>query len=155
MTILLIGLDQFTKYYILDTYPFGTSIPVIEGFFNIVHVRNTGAAFGFMADGPLLFRQVFFLLIPVLFSGWILWMLVKTRKGPLLASVTYALILAGAVGNLLNRFILGHVVDFLMFYWKDESNHFPAFNVADICISIAAFLLLCDFFITHNKKQHS
>ena len=142
----LIILDQLTKGAIQSNLYWGQSIPVIDGFFSIAYVRNTGAAFGFMANGPLLFRQIFFLLLPVLFCGWIFYLLIKTLKGPLYLSTAYALILAGATGNLIDRFALGYVVDFLLFYWKDEANHFPAFNVADSCITIAAGLLIIDFF---------
>ncbi len=79
--------------------------------------------------------------------------MVKTLKGPFYMSLAYALILAGATGNLIDRFSLGYVVDFLMFYWKTEDNHFPAFNVADSCITIAGFLLVLDFFIQLKNKK--
>jgi signal peptidase II len=94
-----------------------------------------------------------FLALPVVFCGWVFYMLVKTLKGPFYMSLAYALILAGATGNLIDRFSLGYVVDFLMFYWKDESHHFPAFNVADSCITIAGFLLVLDFFIQLKHKK--
>jgi signal peptidase II len=149
----LIILDQLTKGAIQSNLYWGQSIPVVEGFFSIAYVRNTGAAFGFMANGPLLFRQIFFLLLPVIFCGWIFYLLIKTLKGPLYLSVAYALILAGATGNLIDRFALGYVVDFLLFYWKDEANHFPAFNVADSCITVAAGLLIFDFFQQLKLKK--
>ena len=141
----LIIADQLSKGAIQSSFYFGQSIPVIEGFFSLAYVKNSGAAFGFMADGPIWFRQTFFLLLPVLFCGYIFYLLIKTLKGPFYISLAYTLIIAGAIGNLIDRFSLGYVVDFLLFYWKDESNHFPAFNVADSCITIAAFLLNFDF----------
>ena len=79
--------------------------------------------------------------------------MVKTLKGPFYVSLAYALIIAGAIGNLIDRFSLGYVVDFLMFYWKKEENHFPAFNVADSCITVAGFLLVIDFLIQLKKKK--
>ena len=106
-----------------------------------------------MADGPLWFRQVFFLIIPVLFCGWIFYLLIKSLWGPFYLSLAYALIIAGAVGNLIDRFSMGYVVDFLLFYWKDESNHFPAFNVADSCITVAGFLLVIDFIVQLKNKS--
>jgi signal peptidase II len=151
----LIIVDQLTKGAIQTSLYYGQTIPVIKGFFSIAYVKNTGAAFGFGAGGPEWFRQVFFLLLPVVFCGWIFWLLVKTIKGPLYLSLAYALIIAGAVGNLIDRFSLGYVVDFLMFYWKDEANHFPAFNVADSCITVAAGLLIIDFFIHAKAKKAS
>lgn len=151
----LIIVDQLSKGAIQSTLFYGQSIPVIEGFFSIAYVKNSGAAFGFMADGPNWFRQIFFLLLPVLFCGWVFYMLIKTLKGPFYISLAYALIIAGAVGNLIDRFSMGYVVDFLLFYWKDEANHFPAFNVADSCITIAAFLLIIDFFAQLRSKKTS
>lgn len=151
----LIIIDQLTKGAIQQSFAYGETKPIIDGFFSLAHVHNTGAAFGFGADGGLIFRQIFFLALPVVFCGWIFYMLVKTLKGPYYMSLAYALILAGAIGNLIDRFTLGYVVDFLMFYWKDESRHFPAFNVADSCITIAGFLLVIDFFIQLKKKKES
>lgn len=141
----LIIIDQLTKGAIQSSLALGESFPVINGFFSIAHVHNKGAAFGFGADGHPLFRQIFFLILPVIFCFWIFWALIKSLKGPSYVSLAYALIIAGATGNLLDRFTLDYVVDFLMFYWKDERNHFPAFNVADSCITVAAFLLVIDF----------
>lgn len=151
----LIIVDQLTKGAIQSTFYFGETMPVIEGFFSLAYVKNTGAAFGFMADGPNWFRQIFFLLLPVLFSFWIFYLLLTTLKGPFYLSLAYALILAGACGNLIDRFVLGFVVDFLMFYWGDESKHFPAFNVADSCITIAAFLLCYDFLVQLKAKKEN
>lgn len=149
----LIIVDQLSKGAIQSSLFYGQTIPVIKGFFSIAYVKNSGAAFGFGQDGPEWFRQIFFLALPVIFCGWIFVMLVKTLKGPFYISLAYALIIAGAVGNLIDRFSLGYVVDFLMFYWKDESNHFPAFNVADSCITVAAGLLIIDFFQQLKAKK--
>jgi signal peptidase II len=152
MAFLIIA-DQLSKGAIQSSLYYGQTIPVIKGFFSIAYVKNTGAAFGFGANGPDWFRQVFFLGLPVLFCGWIFWLLIKTLKGPFFISLAYALIIAGAIGNLIDRFSLGYVVDFLMFYWKDESNHFPAFNVADSCITVAAGLLIIDGFLQLKAKK--
>lgn len=151
----LIIVDQLSKGAIQSSMAWGESFPVIKGFFSIAYVRNSGAAFGFMANGPDWFRHIFFLALPVVFCGWIFYLLIKTLRGPFYVSLAYALILAGATGNLIDRFSLGYVVDFLMFYWKDESNHFPAFNVADSCISIAAGLLIIDFFQQLRDKKNT
>jgi signal peptidase II len=149
----LIIVDQLSKGAIQTSLYYGQTIPVIKGFFSIAYVKNTGAAFGFGSDGALWFRQIFFLGLPVIFCGWIFYLLVKTLKGAFYVSLAYALIIAGAIGNLIDRFSLGYVVDFLMFYWKDEANHFPAFNVADSCITVAAGLLIIDFFVQMKAKK--
>lgn len=153
MMATLIIVDQLSKGAIQSSLYYGQTIPVIKGFFSIAYVKNTGAAFGFGQDGPTWFRQIFFLGLPVIFCGWIFYLLIKTLKGPFYLSLAYGLIIAGAIGNLIDRFSLGYVVDFLMFYWKDENNHFPAFNVADSCITIAAGLLIIDFFIQLKAKK--
>lgn len=149
----LIIVDQLSKGAIQSSLFYGQTIPVVKGFFSIAYVKNSGAAFGFGQDGPEWFRQIFFLGLPVIFCGWIFVMMVNTLKGPFFISLAYALIIAGAVGNLIDRFSLGYVVDFLMFYWKEEANHFPAFNVADSCITVAAGLLIIDFFIQLKAKK--
>lgn len=149
----LIIIDQLSKGAIQESLYFGQTIPVINGFFSIAYVKNTGAAFGFGAAGPEWFRIIFFKGLPIIFCGWIFWLLIKSLKGPAYLSLAYALIIAGATGNLIDRFLMGYVVDFLMFYWKDEANHFPAFNIADSCITIAAGLLIIDFFIQHKAKK--
>jgi signal peptidase II len=149
----LIIVDQLTKGAIQSSLYYGQSIPVIKGFFSIAYVKNTGAAFGFGAGAHELFRQIMFLALPVIFCFWVFYMLIKTIKGVFYLSLAYALILAGAIGNLIDRFSLGYVVDFLLFYWKDEANHFPAFNVADSCITIAAGLLIIDFFAQVKAKK--
>lgn len=150
----LILIDQFTKGAIQSSFQWGETLPVIDGFFSLAYVKNTGAAFGFGAGGPEWFRVIFFLALPVIFCGYIFYMLVKTIKGPFYLSLAYALILAGATGNLIDRFYLGYVVDFFLFYWKEEANHFPAFNVADSCITIAAFLLIYDFYVQAKASKH-
>lgn len=149
----LIIVDQLSKGAIQSSLFYGQTIPVLEGFFSIAYVKNTGAAFGFGAGGPEWFRQIFFLGLPVIFCGWIFYLLIKTLRGPFYVSLAYALIIAGAIGNLIDRFSLGYVVDFLMFYWKDEANHFPAFNVADSCITVAAGLLIIDFIMQLKAKR--
>ena len=120
----------------------GQSITVIDGFFNLTYVKNTGAAFGMGGQAAPLLRALMFLVIPTIFSFWVLFMLFKSIKGTFHMSLAYALILAGAVGNLIDRYSLGYVVD--MFHFYVRSYHFYVFNVADSCITIAAFILIGD-----------
>lgn len=150
--------DQLAKGTIQSTFYLGQSIPVIQGFFSLAYVQNTGAAFGMGAGSAEWFRWIFFLGLPVIFCGWVFISLVKSLKGPFYVSLAYALIIAGAIGNLIDRFSLGYVVDFLLFYWKDETHHFPAFNIADSCITVAAGLLIIEFFqqwIAKRKATHA
>lgn len=149
----LIIIDQVTKAAIVDSIAYGDSIKVIDGFFNLAHVRNTGAAFGIGQGSSEIIRQLFFLFLPVGFCLWVLFLFYKTAKGPLHNSLAYALIIAGATGNLIDRFRLGYVVDMFMFYWKKEEHHFHVFNVADSCVSVAAVLLIYDYFLQYRAKK--
>jgi signal peptidase II len=149
--VAIILLDQFTKGAIQQSFYLGESIPIIEGIFNFTYVRNPGAAFGFGADGGVVFRLVLFKIVPVFACFWLLYLIWLERNKSLLLSSAYALIFAGAVGNLIDRFALNYVVDFLDFYIGRR--HFPAFNVADSAISIAAGLLIIDFIRTIKQER--
>jgi signal peptidase II len=140
ITLLVVLLDQATKAWILATLKLHEGFPLIDGFFNIVHVRNPGAAFGFLAGAPPLFRYIFFLAVTVAAIVLILHYLRVSRiEEPSLVSAL-ALILAGAVGNLIDRIRFGEVVDFLDVYIG--SHHWPAFNVADSAITVGAGVLM-------------
>ena len=151
--ILLIIFDQYTKYLITGTFDFklGESVPVIDGLFNITYVRNPGAAFGFLANAGSAIRKPLFLLVPVLACIWLVWLLMHSVEKNRLLTWAYSLIFAGAIGNLIDRFRLDYVVDFLDFYLGNS--HFPAFNVADSCISIAAGMIILDLFLQMKKKD--
>lgn len=140
IVILVILLDQLTKAWILATLRLHEGFPLIDGFFNIVHVRNPGAAFGFLAAASPLFRSVFFLAVTVAAILLILHYLRQTAISDRSLVFALALILAGAVGNLIDRIRFGEVVDFLDVFIGTA--HWPAFNVADSAISAGACLLV-------------
>lgn len=132
---IMVVLDQVTKLIVLEKFRLYESIPVIEGIFNLTYVRNTGAAFGMMANADPAIRVPFFLLVPMLALGIIAYMFKKLPDRDLKMSITLSLIISGAVGNLIDRARLGYVVDFLDFHWKYQW-HYPAFNVADMAICV-------------------
>ncbi|MBI5330609.1 MAG: lipoprotein signal peptidase [Betaproteobacteria bacterium] len=142
LSLLTLVLDQLTKLWVIDAIaPYAEIVPV-TGFFNLVHVHNTGAAFSLFADQPG-WQRGFFLTVAVLASGVILYLLARTR-GRTLFCIALALILGGALGNVIDRTLYGHVIDFLDVYagaW-----HWPAFNVADSAITLGAALLIRDGF---------
>ncbi|MBI2521362.1 MAG: signal peptidase II [Bdellovibrio sp.] len=149
----LIIIDQVSKNVIQARFHHGESLAVIKGFFSITYVRNPGAAFGFMANADDSVRKPLFLLIPIIACAWLVVLIWKTRDKNKILFLSYGLILAGAIGNLIDRFLLGYVVDFADFHLMDH--HFPAFNVADSAITIAAFLLIYDFLLEiKHKKDH-
>lgn len=140
VTIPLFVLDQLTKWATLAFIPLNHEVPIIPGFFNLVHVLNTGSAFGLM-KGWFNFHIVFAAAMTVVMF-WLLFR--KTTDN--LSRLAAALILAGIFGNIMDRLRLGHVIDFLDFYIGDY--HWPAFNVADSAIVIAVGLFLWASFKT-------
>lgn len=146
----LIIIDQITKGVVQSKFYLGESIPIIDGFFNFTYVRNTGAAWGFGQGFGDAFRIGLFLVLPVGVCLYLFSWLIKTLKGPWHLSFAISLILAGAIGNLFDRFTLKYVVDFLDFYYGQ--NHFPSFNVADSCITVGAIFLFLEFAILEPKR---
>lgn len=114
----------------------GEVIP-ITGFFNLVHFQNAGAAFSFLA-GAGGWQRYFFTAIALVISAGLIWLLSSVL--PRLEALAYSLILGGAMGNAIDRILLGHVTDFLDFHCQNW--HWPAFNVADIAICLGALLLV-------------
>jgi signal peptidase II len=148
---LVILLDLATKAWILSTMQIYDSFVVVKGFFSITHVRNPGAAFGFLAGAPPLFRYLFFIAITVAAIALILHYLRSSRiEEPSLISAL-ALILAGAVGNLIDRIRFGEVVDFLDVYIGNY--HWPAFNVADSAITVGAGVLMA--ILLRRRKERT
>lgn len=137
--MLLLMADQFTKVLVMGYYQLGDSTR-ITGFFNLVRVHNSGAAFSFLASAGG-WQRWFFTAIGIGAALLMVWLL-KTHAKQKLFSFAIASILGGAVGNVIDRVLYGHVVDFLDFHWKGW--HFPAFNVADSAITIGAACLILD-----------
>ncbi len=141
--IVTVILDQWTKQIIVDQFQLGESVPVLSSFFNITYVRNTGAAFGFMAGADASFRIPFFLLVPTIALVVIGYLFKKLPARDFRTATALALVMGGAVGNLIDRVRHGFVVDFLDFHWNYQA-HFPAFNVADTAICVGVGLLMLD-----------
>lgn len=139
LAVIWILLDQLTKVAITKTFIYGESRP-ITGFFNLVLAYNRGAAFSFLAAAGG-WQRWFFTGLGVAAALFIVWLL-RRHGGQKLFCFALALILGGAVGNVIDRVIHGHVVDFLDFHL--HGYHWPAFNVADCGICIGAVLLIID-----------
>lgn len=153
LSIIIIVLDQISKDYVQNHFYLGESVKVIDGFFNFTFVKNKGAAFGFGGGNSDIFRLIFFKILPVFACFWLVFAAWQNHKKNLLLAVAYSMVFAGAVGNLIDRIGLNYVVDFFDFYILDH--HFAVFNVADSSISIAAGMLILDYFIQLKleKKQ--
>lgn len=141
LSALVLVLDQITKAWIVQRFRVGERIEVVPGWFDFTLVYNPGAAFSFLAtaDG---WQRWFFITIGVAASGFILWLLVK-HGSQRLFGFALAMILGGAIGNVVDRLFRGEVVDFLLVHWQDRW-YFPAFNIADSAITVGAVLLIVD-----------
>ncbi len=138
--------DQFTKLLIVGSFSLGDS-QTVTSFFNLVRVHNSGAAFSLLSTASG-WQRWFFTGIGVVATLFILWLL-RSHPTQKLFCFALALVLGGAVGNVIDRIAYGHVVDFLDFHWDWLSpvfyhGHFPAFNVADSAISVGAVCLILD-----------
>lgn len=134
----LFALDQITKWLVIAEIPANSSIQVIPGLFDLVNIRNRGAAFGFLNRHDMDWQFWLFLAATAVAVGAILILARGARRQPLM-TVGLGLVLGGAFGNLLDRLRWRAVVDFLDFYWAEW--HWPAFNVADMGICIGAALI--------------
>ncbi len=139
IALAVILLDQLTKTLISRTFELNDS-RTLTPFFNLVRAHNTGAAFSFLAgaDG---WQRWFFIGLGGVAAVVIVWLLAR-HGGQRLFGWALALILGGALGNVIDRVLHGHVVDFLQFHWN--SAYFPSFNVADSAITVGAVLLVLD-----------
>jgi signal peptidase II len=131
-------LDQLTKALVLEHLALGASLPVIDGFFDLTHVHNPGGAFGFLATMSAQVRAALFIAATLLAAGLILWFYVQAPANQRLLSFGLALILGGALGNLIDRVRFGVVVDFLDLYIGEL--HWPAFNVADSAVTVGVLI---------------
>jgi signal peptidase II len=135
----VIVLDQLTKAWIASTFQLGDA-RMVTPFFDLVRAHNRGAAFSFLNDASG-WQRWFFVGLGVAAAAFIVWML-KRHGGQRVFGWALALILGGALGNVIDRLLHGHVIDFIQVHWK--SHYFPSFNVADSAISIGAALLILD-----------
>ena len=139
LAAVIVVLDQLTKYFIVQKFALHESL-YITSFFNLVYVRNTGAAFSMLADAGG-WQRVFFIVVAVAASVWVVWLL-KRHPEQKLFCLALGMILGGAVGNLIDRVLYGSVVDFVQVHYAGW--FFPAFNVADSAITIGAGLMIWD-----------
>lgn len=154
ISLLIVVLDQYTKYLVVEHIPAYTSGVAVTSFFSLVHVYNEGAAFSFLA-GMGGWQRYLFMAIASVISLALVVALLRTPCSKPWTCLGIALVLGGAVGNLLDRMFLGHVVDFLMFYIKGDDFFwsYPSFNVADIGVCTGAALLVIIGLFAKDEKD--
>ena len=149
LMLLVLVADQVTKQVVIANMQLFDSIDLLP-FFNLTYVRNYGAAFSFLSDAGG-WQRWFFTLIAVVISCVLAVWLARNSKNQLKLNLALSLVLAGAIGNLIDRSIYGYVIDFLHLYYQNW--HYPAFNIADSAICIGAALLVWDSFSNEEVKK--
>ena len=150
LSLLVIVIDQFTKHFALAELQPSMSRPVISGFLDWTLAFNSGAAFSFLADADGWQRWLFAALaigVSLILAFW----LARTPRADWRNAAPLALIIGGALGNLIDRLRLGHVVDFIHVHYRDQWNY-PAFNIADSAICVGAVLLIVFGFGARQAK---
>ena len=146
----LVALDQLSKVWAVQTFPLGgPSVPLGLGF-HFTYTKNIGAAFGILQRGPAA-TLLLGVLSAVVALGILIYLLRNSRTLPRVQAWAFTLILAGAVGNMIDRFALGYVRDFIHFYLSNFN--FPVFNVADSCVVVGAALLILSSFFERPRRN--
>lgn len=134
LSALVVVLDQLTKWIVVSELALNERVPLLP-VFSLVRWHNDGAAFSMLSGGGG-WQRWFFVTLAVLFTGFIIYELRRLKPGEKFMACVYALILGGALGNMVDRLVHGHVVDFILVHYRDW--YFPAFNVADIALTCGA-----------------
>ena len=148
LAALSIGLDQASKLAINKSFQLYESISVMP-FFNLTYVHNMGAAFSFLSEAGG-WQRWFFAALAIIMSVIMTIWLIRLKEHETLLAVSLALILGGAMGNLIDRLAYGYVIDFLDVYYG--TYHWPAFNIADSAITIGVSLMLVESFKSQEEK---
>lgn len=151
LSVLVIVLDQASKHWFEHNLSLYEQIVVIPDLFSWTLAYNKGAAFSFLADQGG-WQRWFFALVALVVSGVLLVWLKRLQRHERLLAAGLALVLGGALGNLYDRVVLGHVVDFILVHWQDRW-FFPAFNLADSAITVGAGILILDMIINKEQKN--
>jgi signal peptidase II len=149
LSLVIVAADQVTKLMVVDSLTYLQRIPILP-VLDLVRLHNTGAAFSFLADASG-WQNWLFAGVAIVVSGAIFWWLVTLPEGGRrVLSLGLALVLGGAIGNLIDRVLYGYVVDFILFYYHEWS--YPAFNIADTAITCGVGLILFDSFVLERKR---
>jgi signal peptidase II len=151
LSLLVFVVDQASKFWFDNNLSMYQQIVIIPDYFSWTLAYNTGAAFSFLADAAG-WQRWFFAAIALVVSAVLVVWLKRLKPGETWLAVALALVLGGALGNLVDRVIFGHVVDFILLHWHQQW-YFPAFNVADMAITGGAILLALDMFKSEKSGE--
>jgi signal peptidase II len=138
LSVAVIGLDQWSKQWVMGSLPEYTAVPVVDGFWNWYRTYNTGAAFSFLSDAGG-WQKWLFTALALSISGWMAYWLHRTPRNDWRTALPFALVIGGAIGNVIDRMLHGKVIDFIQWYWRDY--HWPSFNIADSAIVAGALCI--------------
>ena len=147
----MVILDQITKQLATQFLEYGRPVPIIP-FFNLTLVHNTGAAFSFLSNAGG-WQRWFFAILAAAVSVFIVVWILRLPRGSLWLPLALSLLLGGALGNLVDRLVLGYVVDFIDVYYQHW--HWPAFNIADSAITVGAVMLVLDALFLGKKRAEN
>ena len=149
LALLVVVLDQITKLLADNLLAYGEPLAIFPSF-NLTLLYNPGAAFSFLSDASG-WQRWFFVVISTAATVFLILWLRRLKSGHLLLAIALSLVLGGAVGNLIDRLWLGHVVDFIQLYYRGY--YWPAFNIADSAISVGAALLIWDSLFMRRESD--
>ena len=152
VSALVLALDQASKYWVLAALPEHTAVPVIDGVWNWYRSYNTGAAFSFLSDAGG-WQQVFFSVFALGISGWLGCWLYRTPRHAYRIAFPYAMIIGGALGNVVDRLLRGHVVDFIQWYCRDY--YWPSYNLGDAAIMVGALAIVILGVVGRTQESRS
>ena len=151
VSLAVVAADRVTKILLDRTTELGWHRSIIPGFLNLVHARNRGVAFSIFADSESPWLRAGLIVLALAAVGLFAWMLVTGRARTRAERWGFALVLGGAMGNVIDRILYGSVLDFLDFYLRDW--HWPAFNVADACLSIGVALIFWEMIFGKHASE--
>ncbi len=150
IALVVLVLDQISKWLVVKYMELGQSISVIGDFFQLTSHRNKGAAFGILQE-----QRMFFIITTIIFVVGIIWYLERNRRiHKHLLVCSLSLLLGGAIGNFIDRLLMGEVVDFFDFYFASINYAYPIFNIADSAIVVGVCLIILDTLIDWRKEQN-
>lgn len=147
IVLIIIALDQISKYWVVNNIGLTDSFVVIPKVIDFVYVKNTGAAFSFLSDTT--YGIILLSCISVIFCVGVIWFMIKKKPQHKLLTISLALMLSGAIGNVIDRIFKGYVVDFI----ETTFIKFPVFNIADIAITIGAALVIIYVLFFEKSKN--
>jgi len=149
----LIVVDQYTKFMVTLHIPINYSVNVVEGLFNLTHIRNSGVAFGIFSDQNSELKPYLLIFVSIIAIIAILVIFHQTEKNKKIVQAGLVLVFSGAIGNLIDRVLHKEVIDFIDFFIDNQ--HWPAFNIADSCITIGVMFMLTDMLVGDGPSKIS